>query len=91
MAEVQQNGAVTRGWLVPGVLAAFLLSAALSAVFLKTSESVRRSQAENQARQLAAAVAHDLGERLDRSLSASYALATLVRQGRGRIENFLTP
>jgi PAS domain S-box-containing protein len=88
MAGEQQNGVMTRGWLVPSVLAAFLLAGALSAVFLKTSESVRRSQAENQARQLAAAVAHDLGERLDRSLSASYALATLVQQGRGRIENF---
>lgn len=79
-----------RDWLVPGVLLACILSLLLSSAFVWFVEQVRRHNAENQARQLASAVAHDLGERLDRSLSASYALATLVRQGKGRVDDFET-
>ena len=79
-----------RDWLVPGVVAAFLISALASGAFIWSIEQVRQRDAENQARQLANTVAHDFAERLDRSLSVSYALATLVRQGRGRVDNFET-
>jgi PAS domain S-box-containing protein len=82
--------AAPRDWLVPGVLLSFLLSLLLAAAVVWLVEKARRHSAEDQGRHLASAVAHDLGERLDRSLSASYALATLVRQGKGRIDNFET-
>ena len=87
----QTPGDAKRGnWLVSGVVLAFVISATLAGAFVWFVEQVRAHHAENQARQLASAVAHDLGERLDRSLSASYALATLVRQGKGRVDNFET-
>ncbi|MBK9445053.1 MAG: PAS-domain containing protein [Betaproteobacteria bacterium] len=82
--------AVPLDWLAPGVLLAFLVSLLLAAALVWFVEKARRHSAEDQGRHLASAVAHDLGERLDRSLSASYALATLVRQGKGRIDNFET-
>ena len=90
MVNAGQTEAAGRNWLVPGVLLALLLSALVSAVFLWFVEKVRRQNAENQAWQIASTVAHDFGGRLDRSLSVSYALATLVRQGRGKIDNFDT-
>lgn len=77
-----------RDSLLPGVIAAALLSLMIAAAFIWSIERIRRHDAENQAQQLANTVAHDFAERLDRSLSASYALATLVRQGKGRIDNF---
>lgn len=79
-----------RDWLVPGVLLTFLVSLLLAGTLVWFVEKVRHHAAEDQGRHLASAVAHDLGERLDRSLSASYALATLVRQGKGQIDNFET-
>ncbi len=78
----------TRDWLVPGVVAAFIIAILLASGFFSVVEEVRRHDEEERAKQLAGAIAHDFAERLDRSLSASYALATLVRQGKGRIDNF---
>lgn len=89
-ANAGQMEAGGRNWLVPGVVLAFVLSVLISAAFVWFVEKVRRQNAENQAWQIASTVAHEFGERLDRSLSVSYALATLVRQGRGRIDNFDT-
>ena len=54
---------------IPGVVAAFLISALASGAFIWSIEQVRQRDAENQARQLANTVAHDFAERLDRSLS----------------------
>ncbi|MFC5302412.1 PAS-domain containing protein [Azospira restricta] len=82
------TGRPRRDWLLPGVAAAFLIAALFSTGVVVVVQEVRRHEAEGRAWQLASAVAHDFAERLDRSLSASYALATLVRQGQGRIENF---
>ncbi len=67
---------------------AFLLAATLSGIIVLSVEGGRRQDAEAQARNLASAAAHDLGSQLDRALSSSYALSTLVRQGKGRIEGF---
>lgn len=61
-----------------------LLSASMSFFF----ERAERQQREMQVRQLATAVAHDLGGRLDRSLSAAIALGAVLRQGAGRVDNF---
>jgi len=51
-------------------------------------ERVARQQREMQVRQLAMAVAHDLGGRLDRSLSAAIALSAVLRQGGGKVDHF---
>ncbi|MDX9706586.1 MAG: PAS-domain containing protein [Azospira sp.] len=75
-------------WLLPGVSTAFLAAVALSLGVLFAVGQSLRHQAEGRALQLASAVAHEFGERLDRSLSSAYALATLLRQGRGHIDNF---
>ncbi len=86
-----EKDAENRGdWLIPGVVFAFLISALIAGTFIWSIERVRVREAENQAQQLANTVAHDFSERLDRSLSVSFALATLVRQGRGKIDNFET-
>ena len=77
-----------RSWLLPGAVLAFVFSVLLAGAFLAVVEEVRRHDSERLARQLAGAVAHDFGERVDRSLSASFALATLLRQGKGEIANF---
>jgi len=88
--DQKEVGTDERDWLLPGVLLALFLSILIAAVFVWSIEKVRRLDAEERARRLAETVAHEFGERLDRSLSASYALATLIRQGRGEIENFET-
>lgn len=51
-------------------------------------ERAAHHQREIQVRQLATAVAHGLGGRLDRSLSAAIALTAVVRQGNGKVDNF---
>lgn len=75
-----------RAWVfavLTGVCLA-LLAASMSFFF----ERAARQQREMQVRQLATAVAHDLGGRLDRSLSAAVALGAVLRQGGGRVDNF---
>lgn len=51
-------------------------------------ERSAHQQREIQVRQLVTAVAHDLGGRLDRSLSAVIALSAVLRQGNGKVDNF---
>lgn len=80
--------------LAPGLLwrvaAAFLIAALLSSGIAYIAGENRRHEAQTRALLLAGAVAHDLSERLDRSLSSAYALATLVRQGNGSVSDFNT-
>lgn len=65
-----------------------LLIALLAGVIVFGVERAARQQREIQVRQLATAVAHDLGGRLDRSLSAAIALGAVLRQGGGKIDHF---
>lgn len=65
-----------------------LLIALLAGVIVFGIERAAHQQREIQVRQLATAVAHDLGGRLDRSLSAAIALSAVLRQGGGRIDRF---
>ena len=88
-AQPAVQTSVTRRPWVPALLV-FVSCIVFSSLFVHNVERLRAQRAELQARQLASAIAHDFGERLDRSLSASYALATLVRQGRGKVDNFET-
>lgn len=77
-----------RNWALVGAAVGFVLVALLGAYVAYVVERSARQQNEIQARQLASAVAHDLGGRLDRSLSAAGALAAVLRQGSGRIDHF---
>lgn len=65
-----------------------LLIALLAGVIVFGIERAAHQQREIQVRQLATAVAHDIGGRLDRSLSAAIALSAVLRQGGGRIDHF---
>lgn len=75
-------------WPLLGAFASFLLCAVLLVLVAAGLEQVRRQERETQVRQLASAVAQDLGERLERALSASHALAAMLRQGGGVIDDF---
>jgi len=75
-------------WPVLGAFAAFLLSAILLLLVVWGLEQLRRQEREIEVRQLASAVAQDLGERLERALSASHALTAMLRQGGGVIDDF---
>lgn len=77
-----------RRWALIGAGLVFVLSALLGGLLLSSFEEGRRQRVEIQARQLASAVAHDLGERLDHSLSATTALTAVLRQGNGQIDDF---
>ena len=69
-------------------LAVFLLAVAFAAALIWTSE--RNTQRHNRERVAAQASdhAHALQADIERALSAAYALAALVRQGNGKIDNF---
>lgn len=75
-----------RFWLLTGL--AFLVSLALciSLVFL-----LERTRAQER-RQIAADMAHlharEIGDRLERALSMTFALGAVVRQGNGKIDQF---
>ena len=77
-----------RHWALAGAVLAAILVILLGSGVAYVFEKSARQQNEIQARQLASAVAHDLGGRLDRSLSASVALAAVLRQGGGKIDHF---
>ena len=78
----------SRDWAVFGAAIVALLVAMVGGVLAYVIEQSTRQENEIRARQLASAVAHDLGGRLDRSLASSSALAAVVRQGGGRIDHF---
>lgn len=67
---------------------AFLGLGALAALILSVVEQNRL--AADRARAEVAAKTHlsAIGERVERALSATYALAALVRQGKGQVQNF---
>jgi sensor domain CHASE-containing protein len=71
-----------------GAAFAGLLAVLLGGFVAFGIERSAHRQHEVQARQLAMAVAHDLGGRLDRALSAAVTLSAVIRQGNGKVDNF---
>ena len=76
----------TRQWLV--ALCVFLIAAATAGAFVYRSEQQGLSSARSRAADLAADHAQTLQRGLEHDLSATYAIAALVRQGRGVVADF---
>ena len=76
----------TRQWLV--ALCVFLVTAAVAGAFVYHSEQLGLSSARSRAADLAADHAQTLQRGLERDLSATYAIAALVRQGGGVVADF---
>lgn len=70
------------------VAVAFLCILTLGAALVCLSERNQALQAQKTAMAVASSYAHLLQEQLNRSLSATYALAAVLSQGRGEIDNF---
>jgi PAS domain S-box-containing protein len=70
------------------VAAAFLCASAAAAVLIWNSEQYRLHKERLIALGLAGDHAHALQVGIERALSANYALAALVRQGRGNVPDF---
>jgi PAS domain S-box-containing protein len=66
----------------------FLVAAAAAAALIRRLEQHRLQGERARVLNLAGDHAFDLQRRLDRAFSATYALAALVRQGRGEITDF---
>ncbi len=73
-------------WLV--ALCVFLVTAALAGALVAYSEQQGLSHARNRAADLAADHAQTLQRGLEHDLSATYAIAAMVRQGRGVVADF---
>jgi signal transduction histidine kinase len=69
---------------------AFLATLALGAFLIHVNERDNVSQSQRVAMEFAVAHGHLLQEQMNRSLSATYALAAVLRQGKGEIDNFDT-
>ena len=76
----------TRQWWV--ALCVFLIAAATAGAFVYRSEQQGLSSARSRAADLAADHAQTLQRGLEHDLSATYAIAALVRQGRGVVPDF---
>ncbi|MDP2678556.1 MAG: EAL domain-containing protein [Rhodoferax sp.] len=72
-------------WASVGV---FVVAMALGVGLIAKTESTRVLQRRAIAQDRAADHAHALQLQIDRTMSATYALAAMVRQGEGRIHNF---
>lgn len=66
----------------------FLGTAVLAMAWISRSEKQERSEAQARAADLAADHAQSLQRGIERALSATYAIAALVRQGRGVLPDF---
>ncbi|GFO64581.1 hypothetical protein GMPD_25000 [Geomonas paludis] len=75
-----------RVWSV--TLLAFLLGLFLSGSVILLYETKRQDARRQQVTGLTVKAAHDIQEQLNRSISSTYALAAVIRQGNGRIDNF---
>jgi sensor domain CHASE-containing protein len=71
-----------------GALLAFLATLALGATIIFLNERSQAAQAQRAAVAVASSYAHFLQEQLNRSLSATYALAAVLHQGKGEIDDF---
>jgi len=72
------------------VLGGLIFAATLTFVGLLvvSTESQRQTEKREAAKDVAAVHAHAIQERIEHSLSADYALAALIRQGKGSITGF---
>lgn len=75
-----------RLWLTAGL--AFVLSLFLCLLLLTVVERLRQHERRLAIGEVASLHAREIGDRLERALSASFALGAIVRQGSGRIDNF---
>jgi signal transduction histidine kinase len=66
----------------------FTLTAALAAGFIWRQEQYRLREARGSASSLATERAHAIQTSIDRGLSATYALAAMLQQGKGTIPDF---
>ncbi|QWV94464.1 response regulator [Geomonas oryzisoli] len=69
-------------------LLAFLLALFLSGSIMLLYEAKRQDARRQQVIGLTVKAAHDIQEQLNRSISSTYALAAVIRQGNGKIDNF---
>jgi len=69
-------------------IGAFCASLMLGGVLVAFHKDLQQEGRERQAREINARFAYTIQDRLNRSLSATYALAALIRQGNGRIDHF---
>ncbi|MBK6293687.1 MAG: CHASE domain-containing protein [Rhodoferax sp.] len=81
-----QSKPAVRPWLL--VIGAFLTSALLAIGLIWRAELNDRAEARARAGDLAADHAQALQRGIERALSATYAIAALVRQGQGSLPNF---
>jgi diguanylate cyclase (GGDEF)-like protein/PAS domain S-box-containing protein len=77
---------IPHAWLV--ACAVFLITAAAAAGLIWHSETQRQSEARTRVADLAGDHAQALQRGIERALSATYALAALVRQGNGSVRDF---
>lgn len=70
------------------VAAAFFVSVGLGALLIYQDEGTRVLQNQKIALGVASAHGHLLQEQINRSLSATYALAAVLRQGDGEVDHF---
>lgn len=75
-----------RFWLLTGL--AFVLALLFSAALIALVERTRAQDERQMAAEIANLNAREIGDRLERALSASFALAAVVRQGEGHIDHF---
>ncbi|MBL8394417.1 MAG: CHASE domain-containing protein [Candidatus Accumulibacter sp.] len=85
-AEATHTSWLCRPWYV--ALLVFLLTGTLAAGLIWRQEQYRMREARNLATSLAAERTHDIQTGVDRVLSATYALAAMVQQGKGVVSNF---
>lgn len=75
-----------RVWLAAGL--AFGFSLLLCVSLILAVERLRQQERRQAVGEVASLNAREIGDRLERALSTSFALAAIVRQGSGRIDNF---
>ncbi|WP_295388326.1 EAL domain-containing protein [uncultured Thiodictyon sp.] len=80
------TGMTARPWVVAGIV--FLIAALLAGVAIHQTEEAGRQAERIRVSDLAAVHTHALQSHIGQALSATYALAALVQQGRGQVEDF---
>ncbi len=77
-----------RAWLLAG--AAFLFALLLCGALIAADERMRHQERTRVVTEVANLNAREIGDRLERALSASFALTAVLRQGGGQVDRFET-